>query len=237
MIEVGKQYNERNLRYMRQFYELFSSINWNPVGSNLSWSHYRELLKLKNKEEILYYIKVSEKHSLSKRQLYERIKSKEYQRISNDTIQKLINNDDYKFQDLVPNPIIIKADNSIKELSEYALKQAILCNLDDFLTQLGFGFSYVGNEYKIKLGEKYNYIDLLLYNIKHKCYVVIELKVTELRSSYTGQIQNYMNYINKNIKSLDENDTVGIIICKRNDKFAIEYCSGERIISREYELI
>jgi len=112
-----------------------------------------------------------------------------------------------------------------------------LNNLDDFLIQLGIGFTYVGNEYKIKLGDRYNYIDLLLYNIKYKCYVVIELKVTELNSNHTGQIQKYMNYIDKNIKTLEENKTVGLIICKQDNKYVIKYCFDNRIISRTYELV
>jgi len=87
------------------------------------------------------------------------------------------------------------------------------------------------------MGDRYNYIDLLLYNIKYKCYVVVELKVTELNSNHTGQIQKYMNYIDKNIKIIDDNKTVGIIICKKENKYVIEYCSDDRIISREYELV
>ena len=120
---------------------------------------------------------------------------------------------------------------------EYALKQLILNNLDDFLKQLGVGFTYVGNEYKIKAGNIYNYIDLLLYNIKYKCYVVIELKVTELKKEHTGQIMTYMNYIDKNIKTIEENDTVGIIVCKQDNEYVIKYCFDDRIIAREYELV
>ena len=87
------------------------------------------------------------------------------------------------------------------------------------------------------MGDRYNYIDLLLYNIKYKCYVVVELKVTGLNSNHTGQIQKYMNYIDKNIKNIDDNKTVGIIICKKENGYIIEYCSDDRIISREYELV
>ena len=138
---------------------------------------------------------------------------------------------------MILSAIIIKSDLLKEELTEYALKQAILNNIDNFLKQLGVGFTYVGNEYKIKLGSKYNYIDLLLYNIKYKCYVVIELKVTELKKEHTGQIMTYMNYIDKNIKTIEENDTVGIIICKQDNEYVIKYCSDERIIAREYELV
>lgn len=237
MMEVGKKYNERNLRCMRQFYEMFSSIKWNPLGSKLSWSHYRELLTIKNIDAIMYYIDICEKNSLSRRQLQDRIKSHEYDRLSNETKIKLIKSKDLMVNDLVPNPIIIKSYLLKDELTEYALKQAILNNIDDFLRQLGIGFTYVGNEYKIKIEERYNYIDLLLYNIKHKCYVVVELKVTELKKEHTGQIMTYMNYIDKNIKTIQENDTVGIIIYKQDNEYVIKYCSDDRIIAREYELV
>ena len=209
----------------------------NPLGSKLSWSHYRELITIKNVGEIIYYIYICEKNNLSKRQLHDRIKSKEYQRLPIETKNKLILNDEVEVKDLVPNPIIIKSNLLKEELTEYTLKQLILNNLDDFLNQLSIGFTYVGNEYKIKIGNIYNYIDLLLYNIKYKCYVVVELKVTDLRKEHTGQIMIYMNYINKNIKTIEENDTVGIIICKQNNEYVIKYCSDNRIISREYELI
>ena len=78
---------------------------------------------------------------------------------------------------------------------------------------------------------------MLLYNIKFKCYVVVELKVNELNSNHTGQIQKYMNYIDENIKTIEENKTIGIIICKQDNKYVIKYCSDDRIIAREYELI
>ena len=209
----------------------------NPLGSKLSWSHYRELISIKNIDEIIYYIFICEKYNLSKRQLQERIKNHEYDRLNDNAKNKLITKEQLNINDLVPNPIIIKK-NSLKEnLTEYALKQSILNNLDDLLTQLGFGFTYVRNEYKLKIGNTYNYIDLLLYNIKYKCYVVVELKVTELKKEHTGQIMTYMNYIDKNIKTIEENDTVGIIICKQDNEYVIKYCSDDRIIAREYELI
>ena len=117
------------------------------------------------------------------------------------------------------------------------LQELILEDIVFFIKELGSGFSFIDNEYKIKVGDRYNYIDLLFYNIKFKCYVVVELKVIELSYNHTGQIQNYMNYVDKNIKNIDDNKTVGIIICKKNNKYVIEYCSDNRIIAREYELL
>ena len=237
IVEVGKKYNERTLYGMRKFFEVFSNEKLNPLGSKLSWSHYRELLTIKNIDAIMYYIDICEKNNLSKRQLQERIRKHEYDRLSNETKTKLIESKELKVDDLIPNPIAIKSNMLKDNLSEYALKQAILNNIDDFLRQLGMGFTYVGNEHKIKICDRYNYIDLLLYNIKYKCYVVVELKVTELKKEHTGQIMTYMNYIDKNIKTIDENNTVGIIICKQDNEYVIKYCSDDRIIAREYELV
>ena len=237
MIEVGKKYNERTLYRMRKLYEVFKSEKLTPLVSKLSWSHYIQLLSLKNEDEIIYYINSTINNNLNKRELQEKIKNQEYDRLSSETKRKLIKSDDLMVNDLVPNPIIIKSDLLKEELTEYALKQAILNNIDDFLRQLGIGFTYVGNEYKIKIDDRYNYIDLLLYNIKYKCYVVVELKVTELKKEHTGQIMTYMNYIDKNIKTIDENDTVGIIISKQDNEYVIKYCSDDRIIAREYELL
>ena len=237
VVEVGKKYKVSNLYKMRKFYEIFSDEKLYPVGTKLSWSHYRELLKIKNVDEIIYYIDICEKNNLSKRKLQEKIRNHEYDRLSKETKKRLINHEKLEINDLVPNPIIIRTNMLSEDVSEYALKQSILNNIDYFLRELGIGFTYVGNEYRIKIGSNYNYIDLLLYNIKYKCYVVIELKVTELKKEHTGQIMTYMNYIDENIRSIEENETVGIIICKEDNKYIIKYCSDNRIISRVYELI
>ena len=105
------------------------------------------------------------------------------------------------------------------------------------MKELGEGFSFIGNEYKIKIGDRNNYIDLLFFNIEYNCYVVVELKITELKKEHIGQVNLYMNYIDENIKKGNQNKTIGIIICKKNNQFIIEYCSDDRIITREYELI
>jgi len=237
MVEVGKKYNERTLRRIRQFYDVFANENWSTMWTKLCWSHYREVLSLKDMDEIRYYLNECQNKNLTQRQLHELIKHNTYNRLSDETKTKLIESKKLRVDDLIPNPIVIKSNMLKENLSEYALKQAILNNIDDFLKQLGIGFTYVGNEYKIKLGNKYNYIDLLLYSIKYKCYVVVELKVTELKKEHTGQIMIYMNYIDINVKSIEENITVGIIICKQDNEYVIKYCSDERIIARTYELV
>lgn len=237
MIEVGRKYNYRTLYRMRKFYEIFKNEKLTTSWSKLSWSHYREVLSLKSDDEINYYLNECETKNLTIKQLQERIKNHEYDRLSDSTKDKLINNDILKPNDLIPNPIIIKSSSLKQNMSEYALKQMILNNLDDFLNQLGTGYSYVGSEYKIKIGDRYNYIDLLLFNYIYNCFIVVELKVTELKKEHIGQIEIYMNYIDYNIKRFTQDKTIGIIICKKDNKYVIEYCSDNRIISRKYELI
>ncbi len=196
-----------------------------------------ELLPLDNINEINYYVQISLTQNMSVRQLRERIKNKEYDRLDEKTKEKLINNEESKVNDLIKNPILIKNSYDYKEISEKILQKLILEDLPSFMKELGEGFSFIDNEYKIKLGDKYNYIDLLLYNINYSCYVVIELKVTELKKEHIGQIETYMNYIDKNIKRVEQDKTIGIIICKKDNKFIMEYCSDDRIYQRVYELV
>lgn len=237
MIEVGKSYNERTLYSMRKFYEVFSDEKLKPLVSKLNWTHYIQLLPIKNVDAIKYYIGVCHKNNLSKRTLKEKIQNHEYDRLSDETKNKLIKLEELKVHDLIPNPLIIKRNSLNEKLTEYVLKEMILNNLDEFLLQLGNSFAYVGNEYKIKLDNTFNYIDLLLFNIEYNCYVVIELKVTELKKEHIGQIQVYMNYIDDKLKKLNQDKTIGIIICKQDNEYVIKYCSDDRIISREYELV
>ena len=194
-------------------------------------------MSLNDINEINYYIKISEEQNLSVRNLRDKIKSKEYERLDEKTKNKIINKLEYDAVDFVKNPILIKNSYDYENISEKILQKLILENISSFLRELGAGFSYIDNEYKIKVGDTYNYIDLLLYNIKFKCYVVIELKVTKLKKEHTGQIQTYMNYIDRNVKEVNDNKTVGIIICKKNNEYVIDYCSDNRVIAREYELV
>ena len=238
MVEVKKKFNKSTLFKIRKFYKVFSNEKVAPLVPQLSWSHCLLLIPKKNINEINYYINQVYINNLSKRDLEIIIRNKQYERLPDETKNKLISKEDISLIDSIKNPIIIKSNNEeLDNIKEFTLKNLILEDIPGFMKELGTGFSFIDSEYKIKLDNKYNYIDLLLYNIKYRCYAVIELKVTELKKEHTGQIMTYMNYIDKNIKKFDENNTVGIIICKKNNKYIIEYCSDERIISREYELI
>ena len=238
VIEVGKKYNKRTLFRMRQFYNMIEIQKVSPVATQLTWSHYCELLPLKDINEINYYVKITIEQCLSKRQLRERIRNKEYQRLDDNTKLKLINKEETKVNDFVKNPIVIhnKYNLDKERISEKVLQNLILEDIPSFLEELGTGYSFIKNEYKIKIGNNYNYIDLLLFNIKYNCYVVIELKVTELKKEHIGQIQIYMNYIDKHIKTINQDKTIVIIITKRDNHYYIEYSSDKRILTREYIL-
>ena len=233
--ELGKGYSKRNLWLMLKFYELNEKVQ--TLSAQLSWSHYCELLSFENTNKINYYIELVKNNNLSVRQLRERIKSNEYERLPESTKNKSVEQKESDIVDFIKNPILIKNSNKYYIFSEKVLQKLILEDIENFLEELGIGFTFIKSEYPIKLGNRYNYIDLLLYNIKYRCYVVVELKITELKKEHTGQIMTYMNYIDKNIKTIEENDTVGIIICKQDNEYVIKYCSDNRIIAREYELL
>ena len=237
MVELGRKYNERTLRRIRQYYRVFKDEKWSTLSTKLSWSHYTELLPIKDENEMLYYFNMCINQRIDVRSLREKIKSKEYKRLPIETKNKLITKEKIEVKDLVPNPILIRNKNDIEVVNEKALHNLILEDIESFMKELGNSFSFIGSEYKIKIGDRNNYIDILLFNIKYNCYVVVELKVTEFKVEYISQVQKYMNYIDKNIKEVSNNNTMGILICKRENRFVIEYCSDERIVVREYELI
>ena len=228
--ELGKGYTERNLRNMRSFYIKFRK--WHTLCAELTWSHYRLLLSINNENQCNYYICITRKLNLSVRELRERIKSKEYERLG-----KNVDIEKPKVESLIKNPILIKVNNKNEKLTEYALHQSILENIDDFLKELGIGFTYVGSEVKIKLGDRYNYIDFLLFNTNFNCYVVVEFKITELKAEHIGQIIKYIGYVDKNIRKSFHYETVGVIICKKENKYVMEYCTNPNIFVSTYQTI
>ena len=233
--DLGIKYDASSLNKMKKFYLL--KVKLATLSPKLSYSHYVELLSLDNLDEINYYIMITEQQNLSVRQLRERIRNKEYERLDDKTKEKLISSKETSVVDFIKNPIAIKNATNKEIISEKVLQKVILEDLDNFLKELGNSFCYIANEYKIKIGNSYNYIDLLLYNIEFNCYTVVELKVTELKKEHIGGIEIYMNYIDKNLRKPTQDKTIGIIICKKDNKFIMEYCSDSRILAREYQEI
>ena len=197
-----------------------------------------EIIPLNNVFKINYYIKITEEQNLSVRELRTKIKNNEYERLDDKTKEKLKENkSNNEVTDYIKNPILINNKNNYNEISEKMLQKIILEDIPSFLKELGESFCFVGSEYKIKIGDRYNYIDLLLFNYEFNCFVVVKLKVTELKKEHIGQIEVYMNYIDNNLRKATQDKTIGIIICKKDNKFIIEYASDKRILSREYELV
>lgn len=233
--ELGKGYGVSNLKRFRQFYLMIEKGA--TLSHLLTWSHYIEIIPINNVTIINYYINICIYQNLSVRELRNKIKNKEYERLDEETKNKLINNEKLNIKDNIKNPILIKNIHNYTEIIEKILQKLVLEDISLFMKELGDSFSFIDNEYKIKIGDRYNYIDLLLFNIEFNCYVVVELKVTELKKEHIGQIQVYMNYIDKNLKKINQDKTIGIIICKKENKYVIEYSSDARIIIRTYELL
>ena len=210
--EIGKKYDRSTLFKMKKFYLLFSNEKVAPVVPQITWSHCLILLPIKDINKINYYIEQVSNRNLSKRQLQEMIKNKEYERLPKSTKKHKEKN----IEDFIKNPIIINNKSNYEVISERILQQMILEDIPSFLSELGEGYSFIKNEYKIKIGNNYNYIDLLLFNYIYNCFVVVELKKYDLKKEHIGQIQVYMNYIDKHIKNINQNKTIGLILVRRD---------------------
>ena len=230
--EYGKGYDISNLKRMRQFYILFQKGA--TVWHQLSWSHLKLIIGIKNESERNYYINTCIKQNLSVRDLRKKIKNKEYERLEyKDNIELITDNSEITMRDMIKDPILIKTSKNIDNLSEKALKEFILEKIEEFLLELGYGFTYAGSE--VRLG---NYrCDLLFFNTELNAYVVIELKIRRLIPSDIGQIKYYMNYIDYNIKKSYMIKTIGLILCKEGNEIVIKYVTDERILMSTYELI
>lgn len=233
-LELGKNYSITLLKNIRQFYLLTQKSP--TLSDQLSWSHYIELLSLKDINEINYYIDISLKQKLSVRELRIRIKNKEYENLDKDTKLRLINKEETTIVEKIPNPIVIDNPNNYEITQEKILHKLIMEQLPKFLKRLGDGYSYIGDEYPIKIGNKNNYIDFLLYNRIYRSFVVVELKLGILKKEDIGQITYYMNYIDKEEKDITDDKTIGIILGYKDNDFIMKYTSDNRIIFREYTL-
>ena len=232
--EFGKGYTFTELTRMYNFYILVQKVG--PVAQQLTWSHYVKLLPLKNIEEIKYYIHITKRDNLSKRALAERIKSNEYDRLSTETKESLLNKEELSLIQSVPSPIVLTPNKSYEVYTEKILQEIIYENLDSFMKQLGGGYFYVGREYKLNIGDKKNYIDYLFYNVVDSRYCVVEIKAREYKKSDYGQIKTYMNYIDEHLKTITQNSTIGIIITKLVNKFEAHYVKDNQVTIVEFKI-
>ena len=232
--EFGKGYKTSELYKMQQFYELVQKVG--ALHRILTWNHYLRLLPLKNLNEINYYISITIRDNLSYRKLTERIKSDEYGRLSTEAKQKLLNEESLTLVQSVPNPIVLIPNNNYEVYTEKILQEIIFENVEDFMHQLGEGYTFVGREYKLNIGDKKNYIDYLLYNYKMNCFCVIEIKAREYRKTDYGQIKTYMNYVDEHLKTITQNNTIGIIITKSVNKFEAHYVKDNQVTIVEFKI-
>ena len=232
--EFGKGFQYKELYKILQFYNLIEKVG--TVCRQLTWSHYRYLLSLKNLEEVKYYIDVTIRNNLSVRELIDRMKSNEYGRLTPETKLKLKEEKEVSQPEMVPSTIQIPYNKTKEQLTEKVLEEAIITNISYIMKQLGEGYSFIDKQYKINIGSKKNYIDILLFNYKFNNFVVIELKVREFRKEDIGQIRVYMNYIDKEVKTITQNKTMGILITKEVDKLVARYIDNNNIALPIYEI-
>ena len=227
----GKGYDYTNLSRFRKFYLYFPILG--PVAQ-ISWTNIVKILPIGDNNKRNYYINLCIKNNLSKRELDKEIKSDNYERLVNkpDKIDIIVP-EKYSITTDMKNPIIIEVNKEIK--SEQELELSILANLDLFFKQLGSGFAYITHQYKIVENNHNYYIDILLFNIKLNCYVIVELKLRSLRKEDKAQIEFYMKLVDKQIKEVHHNKTIGIIITKESDEFIVNFVKCEDIIPLSYE--
>ena len=193
-------------------------------------------MPLKNLNEINYYIDTTIRNNLSYRKLAERIKSNEYGRLSTETKERLLNKEELSLIQSIPSPIVLTPNKSYEVYTEKILQEIIFENIEDFMHQLGGGYAFIGREYKLNIGDKKNYIDYLLYNYKMNCFCVIEIKAREYRKNDYGQIKTYMNYIDEHLKTIPQNNTIGIIITKSVNKFEAYYVKDNQVTIVEFKI-
>ena len=225
---------KKDLYKMQQFYLLIQKVA--PLERQLTWSHYKILLSLRDIKEIKYYIHITKRDNLSKRALAERIKSDEYGRLSTETKESLLNKEELSLIQSVPSPIVLTPNKSYKVYTEKILQEIIFENIEDFMHQLGGGYAFIGREYKLNIGDKKNYIDYLFYNVVDSRYCVVEIKARKYRKSYYGQIKTYMNYVDEHLKNITQNSTIGIIITKSVNKFEAYYVKDNQVTIVEFKI-
>ena len=213
------------------------------LSHKLSWTHYRILLPIKSESKRNYYINLVIDNNLGVRDLRKEIKNNSYERLIGDkeNIKLKYTNENYDKEinilDMIKDPILISIGNKkIDKLNEKALKRYILENIEKVLLELGVGFSFVGSEKKIKVGNNYRFIDLVFFNYELNCFVLIELKINKLDIRDIGQLEFYVRYYDDNIKKDFHNTTIGIIICKKNDKNISKY-NNHNIVVSSYKLL
>jgi predicted nuclease of restriction endonuclease-like (RecB) superfamily len=242
-LEFGKGFSERSLRDYRQFYNCFQSIDiWRTAFAKLTWSHFQRVLKLSNDNARIYYLNEAIENSWSIRTLDRQISTLYYERLlSSPDMEKSkeLNNSLFDSKNFIKNPTILEFLNLPSGLSytEEKLESALIDNLQKFILELGKGFAFVERQQHIKTDSSDFYIDLVFYNFRMKCFVLIELKTNKLTHQDIGQIDMYVRMYDDLKKGLDDNPTVGLLLCTETDKTIAKYSvlnQNEQLFASKY---
>lgn len=228
--KYGKGYDYTNLSRMRLLYIAFPIVG--SLSQQLTWTHYRYILPIKNANERNYYINQVILNNLSVRDLRCEIKNKSFDRLSykdKTNIEIITESDKLTIEDMLKDPIILKSDIETKELNEAIIHKYVISLLENKFLELGTGFALVGHEYKIIIDNKTYHIDLLFYNYLLNAFVVIEVKTRSLKPQDIGQLEFYVGYVENNIKKNYHQKTIGVLIVKKNNKYIIEYTTNSDI--------
>ena len=227
-----------DLKNMRQFYLTFKKSH--SLSDQLSWTHYRYILPIKEEGKRNYYINLAIKNSLSVRELRDSIKSKSYERLTKEdkeNIKLITSETKLSILDMIKDPIILNCSNKkLDKYSEKALRDILLEDIEKTILELGIGFSYIGKEKRIKVGETYRFIDLVFFNYELNSFVLFELKINKIDIRDIGQIEFYINYYDTEIKKDFHNETIGVIIASKNDKEVTKYVKNDNILVTSYKI-
>jgi len=242
--EFGKGFDSSNLRKMRQFYTVFP--NQDAVSHKLSWTHYRRLISIENSEARQWYIKEAVVNNWSARALdrqisnlyYERLlSSKEKLPVENEAIEKT-KSLQVEAKDVLRDPYIFDFLNlPNKSLLESDIEQSLIDNLQEFLLELGRGFAFVSRQKRLSVEEQDFYIDLVFYNYKLKCFLLIDLKLGKLTHQDVGQMDTYVRIYDKFEKGEDDNTTIGLILCSEKSQAVAKYSvlsESKQLFSSKY---
>ena len=241
-----KGFTKRNIERMIQFYKTYKDDDIaTPLVTQLSWSNNLLIISgSKSKEERHFYLQLAIKNKYSKRELDRQISSSYYERyLMSDgnqlpTNKKTIDEDDYPDARIL-DTYSLEFLNLPEEFSETDLRKSIISNLKSFILEIGKDFTYVGDEYKIQVGNHDFFIDLLFYNRSLSCLVAFELKLGEYKPEYLEKMNLYLEALDRDIKKENENPSVGIILCSSKDKEVVEYSiskNASQTLISEYKL-
>ncbi len=239
--EFGKAYSVRNLQMMRQFYLAFP--NANTLCSHLSWSHYRLLMRVNNTEARAYYEKECIDAKWSVRELERQISTLAYQRTlssqeKSSNLPQVSANEvsEAKYKDFVRDPYVLEflELKSVPNFHEKDIESRIIEHLQEFLLELGRGFSFVARQKHIDIDGDHFYIDLVFYNYILKCFVLIDLKLGKVKHQDMGQMQMYVNYYKHNMKNEGDNDPIGIVLCAEKNEAVVKYTLGDESRTQIY---